>query len=76
MNIDDLKEIILSNFSHVLFTYDGKDCGVDPFNEFEFDVWCGDNIVKAKNIDEVMSAPIFDGKALNEIILMITDFEY
>ena len=33
--IDYLNSLI----SHITFEYNGKDCGVDPFNNNDFDVW-------------------------------------
>ena len=76
MRVEKLKEIILSNFSHILFTYNGKNCGIDPLGVSNFDVWCGDNNVNVDSIDKVTTVPIFDGKSLTEIISSITDFEY
>ena len=37
---------------------------------------CGENLVKAKSIDDVMNLKIFDGKTLDEIFEEITDFDY
>jgi len=76
MSVKELNEIILSNFSHVLFTYNGKDCGIDPFSIDDFDVWCGDDMIKVNSIDKISTVPIFDGKPLNEVIAEITDIDY
>ena len=71
----DLKERINSLCTHIPFTYNGKDCGVDPFNEKHFDMWCGEDYMEAHSIDEVMDNPFFDGKALKDIVDQIEDVE-
>ncbi len=76
MSVKKMNEIIQNSFSHVLFTYKGKDCGIDPFSMSDFDVWCGDDIVKAHSIEEISVVPIFEGKPLSEIITDITNIEY
>ena len=54
---------------NVLFEYNGKECGVDPFNEKHFDMWCGDDFMEAHSIAEVMRALPFayEGKAWEDI---------
>ena len=64
---EELKDRIASICTHVLFEYNGKDCGVDPFAEDQFDMWYGDKWIEAHSIDEVMTTPLFDVKSLNEI---------
>ena len=71
----DLKERINSLCTHVLFTYNRKECGVDPFNEKHFDMWYGEECMEAHSIDEVMETPFFDGKALQDIVDQIEDVE-
>lgn len=71
----DLKERINSLCTHVLFTYNGKNCGVDPFNEKHFDMWYGEERMEAHSIDEVMETSFFDGKALRDIVDQIEDVE-
>jgi hypothetical protein len=67
MTADKIKNRINELASHFLFEYKGKECGVDPINHSNFDIWCGDNYMNAHSIDEVMETPFFEGKALNEI---------
>lgn len=55
-----------------LFTYNGKDCGIDPYNRQHFEMWCGEEAMVAKSIDEVMSTAFFDKKCLNDIVSDIT----
>ena len=61
--------------SHVLFDYHGKECGVDPFNEKHFDMWCGKDYMEAHSIDEVMNSPFFEGKTLEDIIDQLENIE-
>ena len=63
----EIKDYVGSLVSHITFTYNNKDCGVDPFKKDCFDMWCGEDTMTAKSIDEVMETPFFDGKSLNEI---------
>ena len=70
-----LKDRINEICAHVLFVYNGKNCGVDPFSENDFDMWYGDEDYKATSIDEVMSYPLFDGKSLSDIAEHIEDVE-
>ena len=67
MNAEQLKKEILSLVSHILFTYKGKDCGIDPLSVYDIDIWCGDSYKKCRSIDEVMNTPIFEGKPLKDI---------
>lgn len=61
--------------THILFDYNGKACGIDPFSRSEIDIWYGDKGYTAKNITEVMTYPLFDGKPLVEIAEDIEDLE-
>ncbi len=53
--------------SHVLFTYNGKNCGIDPLSHTEFDVWYGEKTEKFTSLADVFAVPFFDGKTLAEI---------
>ena len=75
MTAKDLRDRINSICTHVLFDYNGKECGVDPFNEKHFDMWCGDDFMEAHSIDEVMKAPFFEGKALEDIVNQLENVE-
>ena len=72
---EELKDRISSLCTHVLFDYNGKNCGVDPIRKDHFDMWYGDECIEAHSIDEVMTTPLFDGKSLNEIVNRIYDVE-
>ena len=75
MTVKDLRDRISSICTHVLFDYNGKECGVDPFNEKHFDMWCGDDFMEAHSIDEVMKVPFFEGKALEDIAGQLENVE-
>ncbi len=67
MKAEDLKRRIESLCTHITFEFNGKDCGVDPFTHKNFDMWYGEEEMKAGSIDEVMNAPFFGGHALADI---------
>lgn len=67
MTAKDMRNRIDSLATHVLFDYNGHECGVDPFSRDNIDMWCGDDFMNAKSVDEVMTAPFFDGNALQDI---------
>ena len=75
MTAKDLRDRINSICTRVLVDYNGKECGVDPFNEKHFDMWCGDDFMEAHSIDEVMQAPFFEGKPLEEIVDQLENVE-
>lgn len=76
MNISELKVYLENLTGQVTFTYNGKDCGIDPISSDTFDVWCADEITKANSINEVMTGNFFDGNALTDIWKSITDLEF
>lgn len=63
----DIRKYLDKIFSHFLFEYNGKDCGIDPITRTHFDMWYGDKEMTAKSIDEVMETHFFDGLSLTEI---------
>lgn len=75
MNAEKIRARIDEICSHFLFTYRGLSCGVDPLGVSEFDMWCGDKLMTATSIDEVMSTPFFSGKSLQDIAEDIEDIE-
>ena len=75
MTVEKLKNIIMKSFSVVLFSYKGLDCGIDPMGIKEYDVWCGETIETVDSIDKIMDIPIFEGKALKEIISDIHEWD-
>ena len=75
MTAKKLRDRIESLCTHVLFDYNGKACGVDPFDAGHFDMWCGEDFMEAHSIEEVMQEPFFEGKALQDIIDQIGNVE-
>lgn len=75
MTADAIKKRILEFASHVAFEYNGKPCGVDPYNIHSFSLWCGNATVDVSSIDDVMNTRFFDGKSLSEISDKITEIE-
>ena len=63
----DIQKKVLKTFSAFCFTYDGKNCGIDPFSETRFCLWYGDEDLYVHSIDEVIKTPFFGGKCFNEI---------
>ena len=45
MTAKELRNRIESLCREVLFDYNGKACGVDPFNAKHFDMWYGDKFI-------------------------------
>lgn len=67
----EIKNYLADLVSHLTFNFNNKDCGIDPLAKDNYEMWCGDNIMTAKSIDEVMNTLFFDGKSLNDIANMI-----
>ncbi len=75
MSVDEIRDYITSLCSHLTFDFEGKSCGVDPLAPDQFDMWCGDDFMEAHSIDEVMKAPFFEGKALENIVNQLENVE-
>lgn len=75
MTVKGLRDRIESLCTHVLFDYDGKECGIDPLDAGHFDMWYGDKFMEAHSIDEVMQTPFFNGKALEDIVDQLENVE-
>ena len=67
MKAAELQSRIESLFSHILFRYQGRDCGIDPTSRTSIDVWYGEETRNFTSVEEVMRTPFFDGKALQDI---------
>ena len=75
MNLSDFKERINSLVSFVGFDYNDIPCGIDPINAEHFEMYCGEEAVVAKSIEEVFNIRIFEGKSLTEIFNDITNVD-
>ena len=76
MTLKELTEIINIGASHILFEYNGEQCGIDPISKSHYDVWYGENDTTVKSVEEVLSTPLFGGKSLNDIVSEIKEIEY
>lgn len=75
MKINEIRDRIAEIVTQITFTYNGKNCGVDPMSSTEFDMWYGDELLTASSIEEVMSTKLFDDKSLADIVDDIEDLE-
>jgi hypothetical protein len=64
---EKIREKLEEMQSHILFDYNNESCGIDPLSRSHFDMWYGDESYTVSSIDEVMSTPVFGGKALENI---------
>ena len=74
LTLEQILVCLKNPLSTYTFNYNGVGCGVDHVGEFPcdgddyyFDVWYDrqDNVVKS--VDELLNAPVFNGKALKDI---------
>ncbi|MBM6762141.1 hypothetical protein [Megamonas hypermegale] len=67
--MSDIKNRINELCNAFVFEYNNKLCGIDPLNRNKFNMWYGENdVMTAKNIDEVMQTPFFNGMSLTNLI--------
>ena len=74
-------EIIERGWSIFEFSYNEKDCSIDPYfdkklNRQVYHLYCDGQELIVFSVDEAMNTPFFDGKPLNEIAELITDIYY
>lgn len=75
MKAKEIRDRISEITTQITFSYNGKNCGVDPMSSTEFDIWYGDTLIQVNSVDEVMSTSIFDSKTLSDIIDDIVELE-
>lgn len=75
MKINEIRDRIAEIVTQITFTYNGKNCGVDPMSSTECDMWCGDDFVTVGSIEEVMNIKLFDNKSLTDIVDNIEELE-
>ena len=75
MKINEIRDRIAEIVTQITFTYNGKNCGVDPMSSTEFEMWCGDDFVTVGSIEEVMNTKLFDNKSLTDIVDNIEELE-
>ena len=67
MTLEKIKNRLSECCTHFLFEFNGKDCGVDPIGEMQYNVWFGEECAEIEGIDKLMETPFFDGMCLNDI---------
>ena len=72
MNIDDLKNLILSLTRDIEFRYNDAAGVISPYSDHEFNMGFRGDSKDYDNIDELITDPFYDGKSLNEISNQIT----
>lgn len=75
MIIKDIKQCLSELRTHILFDYNGVQCGIDPISHSHFEMWYGDKGCTVNNIDDVLNKPFFCEKSLTEIINYINNLE-
>lgn len=76
MTIAEVKDYLANLTGHVIFCYNGYDCGIDPLAKDEFSMWYGTDEMTVDSIDKVMDINFFDGKSLKDIWSDITELEF
>ena len=67
MKINEIRDRIAEIVTQITFTYNGKNCGVDPMSSTDF--------VTVGSIEEVMNTKLFDNKSLTDIVDNIEELE-
>lgn len=75
MSANEIRKYVESMCSHLTFEFEGKTCGVDPLAPDYFDMWCGEDVMTAKTVDEVMRVPFFNRQSLEKIVNKIENVE-
>jgi hypothetical protein len=68
MTATEVKNYLSNLVSHLLFTFNDIECGIDPLASDNYEMWYGNETFTAHSIDEVMNVNFFDGKSMNEIV--------
>lgn len=77
-NLDELKKALTVEFCDIEFSFRGKSCGVESVvtdGHATYDIWCGEELKTYDDADNLLDAPLFDGKSLRQIAEQI-DFFY
>ena len=72
MTATQLRQRILDMTDDVCFAYNGKDCCINPHNDKWINVGYNGIVTHCQSIDDVFDLPLFDGKALRDIVGEIT----
>lgn len=74
-SLDKIKNRLLEFCTLFSFSYHGKSCDIDPFDEGNFHLRCGDKEQDVDSIDAVLYEPFFDNRSLADIVNDITNIE-
>lgn len=67
MNLNQLKELILSLTQDVTFEFEGEYACINPYNEKKIEIGYGDTVKIYHSIEDAVNDEIFHGKALKDI---------
>ena len=71
---EDVKARLMEHITLMSFDYKGVRCGIDPYDDNNFSVFCDGEEKTVHSIEEVMTGKYFKGHPLEEIIKEI-DFD-
>lgn len=72
----ELKDAIMTFAGLIEFTYNGKECNIDPYSPTDFHIYCGGEEWDATSIEEVMTGKFFDGACLRDIVSKIQSVKW
>ena len=78
VKLDELKRALTVEFCDIEFSFHDKPCGVESVVKdgcASYDIWCGEELKTYDDADDLLDAPLFDGKSLRQIAEQI-DFIY
>ena len=79
MTLKDLRRYCVSeNYNTLVFSYAGKDSGVEPTahnSVISFKAWHGDATKDYTNVDALLTDKFFSGKSLSDLVKTV-DFEF
>lgn len=72
----DIRDRLAGLENHFLFSYRGRDCGVDPIAKNKYNIWFGNKHSHVDTIDAVFEVPFWGGKKITDIFEDISIIEY
>lgn len=76
MKKEEFVAFIESHAGLISFTYLGKDGDIDPFSDILYGLFYDGQQIEVHSLDEVMNAPFYAGKSLDEIFDQLENIEY
>lgn len=71
MTVFEYKEKLLIESCDVVFSYNGKPCGVTPIYDGQntrYEAWYGQELKVYSNIDDYLNDPMYDGKSIAQLL--------